>query len=69
MYLPEPARQRRPRSELEHGLRSCSGGTSTSRHLAERHPQVLIIALGDLVLAIATINVWNRLAISTRMDA
>lgn len=25
--------------------------------------------LGDLVLAIATINVWNRLAISTRMDA
>jgi hypothetical protein len=44
MYLPEPARQRRPRSELEHGLRSCSGGTSTSRHLAERHPQVLIIA-------------------------
>ncbi|MFZ1286885.1 MAG: DUF1989 domain-containing protein, partial [Candidatus Phosphoribacter sp.] len=27
-------------------LRSCSGGAPTSRHLAERHPQVLIIARG-----------------------
>jgi hypothetical protein len=27
-----------------HGLRSCSGGAPTSRHLAEDHPQVLIIA-------------------------
>jgi hypothetical protein len=26
------------------GLRSCSGGTPASRHLAESHPQVLIIA-------------------------
>lgn len=25
--------------------------------------------LGDLVLSIATINVWNRLAIATRLDA
>ena len=29
-----------------HGLRSCSGGTPVSRHLAESHPQVLIIAPG-----------------------
>ena len=26
------------------GFRSCSGGTPASRHLAEGHPQVLIIA-------------------------
>ena len=34
------------------GFRSCSGGTPLSRHPAESHPQVLIIARASVALSL-----------------
>src|SRR5712671_2531615 len=45
-----PARQRRHMIRLAMGYRSSSGRCAPSRHPAEDHPQVLIIALRELGL-------------------